>query len=157
MSLLILTLVATSDIIILENVTRCRKGAIMAIIKQYHKDTDTTYVYESVSYWDAEKGQSRSKRRVIGKLDPVTGEIIPTGKRGRTKQENNEEPAPLKKSISSSDDSAQKILQLELTITTLNKRIKELENTVEMYQKAMDHISTLSAKISTECSTVISE
>ena len=50
----------------------------MAIIKQYHKDTDTTYVYESVSYWDAEKGQSRSKRRVIGKLDPVTGEIIPT-------------------------------------------------------------------------------
>ena len=24
----------------------------MAIVKQYHKDTDTTYVYESVSYWD---------------------------------------------------------------------------------------------------------
>ena len=55
----------------------------MAIIKQYHKDTDTTYVYESTSYWDEEKKQSRSKRRVIGKLDPVTGEIIPTGKRGR--------------------------------------------------------------------------
>ena len=31
----------------------------MAIIKQYHRDTDTTYVYESTSYWDAEKGQSR--------------------------------------------------------------------------------------------------
>ena len=55
----------------------------MAIIKQYHKDTDTTYVYESISYWDEEKKQSRSKRRVIGKLDPVTGEIVPTGKRGR--------------------------------------------------------------------------
>ena len=27
----------------------------MAIIRQYHKDTDTTYVYESISYWDAEK------------------------------------------------------------------------------------------------------
>ena len=35
----------------------------MAIVKQYHKDTDTTYVYESVSYWDEEKKQSRSKRR----------------------------------------------------------------------------------------------
>ena len=45
----------------------------MAIIKQYHKDTDTTYVYESISYWDEEKKQSRSKRRVIGKLDPETG------------------------------------------------------------------------------------
>ena len=55
----------------------------MAIIKQYHKDTDTTYVYESISYWDEEKKQSRSKRRVIGKLDPETGEIIPTGRRGR--------------------------------------------------------------------------
>ena len=42
----------------------------MALIRQYHKDTDTTYVYESISYWDEEKKQSRSKRRVIGKLDP---------------------------------------------------------------------------------------
>ena len=59
----------------------------MAIVKQYHKDTNTTYVYESESYWDAEKGQSRSRRRVIGKLDPETGEIIPTGKRGRKKKD----------------------------------------------------------------------
>jgi len=55
----------------------------MAIIKQYHKDTDTTYVYESISYWDPEKKQSRSRRKCIGKIDPVTGEMIPTGKRGR--------------------------------------------------------------------------
>lgn len=114
-------------------------------------------MYESVSYWDAEKGQSRSKRRVIGKLDPVTGEIIPTGKRGRTKQEKPEESTPAKEHIPVTDDSAQKILQLELTITSLNKRIKELENNVEMYQKALNHISTLSTKISTECSTVINE
>ena len=59
----------------------------MAIIKQYHKDTDTTYVYDSASYWDAEKGQSRSKRKLLGKLDPQTGEIIPTGQRGRKKKE----------------------------------------------------------------------
>ena len=59
----------------------------MAIIKQYHKDTDTTYVYDSTSYWDAEKGQSRSKRKLLGKLDPKTGEIIPTGQRGRKKKE----------------------------------------------------------------------
>ena len=62
----------------------------MSIIKQYHKDTDTTYVYESESYWDPERKQSRSKRKVVGKVDPETGEIIPTGKRGRKKQA----PAP---------------------------------------------------------------
>ena len=65
----------------------------MAIVKQYHKDTNTTYVYESESYWDAEKGQSRSRRRVIGKLDPETGEIIPTGswilKQGRSSLQEN--------------------------------------------------------------------
>lgn len=27
----------------------------MSIIKQYHKDTGITYVYESESYWDKEK------------------------------------------------------------------------------------------------------
>ena len=59
----------------------------MAIIKQYHKDTDTTYVYESISYWDAEKGQSRSKRKCIGKIDPESGEMVPTGKRGKQKKE----------------------------------------------------------------------
>ena len=33
-------------------------GSVMALIKQYHKDTDTTYVYESISYWDEEKKRS---------------------------------------------------------------------------------------------------
>lgn len=40
----------------------------MAIIRQYHKDTDTTYVYESESYWVPELGQSRSRRKLLGKL-----------------------------------------------------------------------------------------
>ena len=53
----------------------------MAIIKQYHKDTGITYVYESESYWDKEKKQPRSRRRLVGKLDPETGEVIPTGRK----------------------------------------------------------------------------
>ena len=55
----------------------------MAIIKKYNKDNNTTYVYDSVSYWDKEKQQPRSKRKLIGKIDPETGEIIPTAGRGR--------------------------------------------------------------------------
>lgn len=55
----------------------------MAIIKEYQKKTGTTYVFESISVWDKEKKQSRAKRRLIGKIDPATGEIVPTGKRGR--------------------------------------------------------------------------
>jgi hypothetical protein len=44
-----------------------------------------TYIYESESYWDKEKKQPRSKRTLIGKLDEVTGELVPTGKSGRKK------------------------------------------------------------------------
>ena len=95
----------------------------MAIIKQYHRDTDTTYVYESTSYWDAEKGQSRSKRRVIGKIDPGTGEIVPTGKRGRSKKT---QPDQMKEAVLSGFESPAdeadrgQILQLELSVKTGN-------------------------------------
>ena len=55
----------------------------MAIIKKYNKANGTTYVYESVSYWDKEKQQPRSKRKLIGKIDPETGEVVPTNGKGR--------------------------------------------------------------------------
>lgn len=36
-----------------------------------------TYVYESESYWDREKKQPRSRRKLIGHVDPETGEVVP--------------------------------------------------------------------------------
>lgn len=51
-----------------------------AIVYQTNKSTGITYAYESESYWDKEKQQSRAKRKCIGKLDPETREIIPTRK-----------------------------------------------------------------------------
>lgn len=56
----------------------------MGIIKNIDKRSGITYVYESKSYWDKEKKQSRSKRTLIGRLDEVTGEVIPTD--GRCKR-----------------------------------------------------------------------
>ena len=98
----------------------------MAIIKQYHKDTDTTYVYESISYWDEEKKQSRSKRRVIGKLDPVTGEIVPTGKRGRrSKNPENRQEIP---AASAADRQAEeKIRELTSALAESRARVTALE------------------------------
>lgn len=45
-------------------------------IKHFNKNTGVTYVYESVSYWDKEKQQARNKKVCIGKLDPLSGELI---------------------------------------------------------------------------------
>ncbi len=56
----------------------------MAIVTQTDKRSGITYAYETTYYWDKEKQQSRSKRVCIGKVDPVSGEIIPT--RGRVKK-----------------------------------------------------------------------
>ena len=66
----------------------------MAIVHQHDKRSGITYVYESASYWDKEKKQSRSKRKLIGRLDPATGEILPTDGRGRRRGETHiDEPA----------------------------------------------------------------
>ena len=45
-------------------------------VHHVNKTTGVTYVYESVSYWDKEKKQARNKQVCVGKLDPVTGELL---------------------------------------------------------------------------------
>jgi len=62
-----------------------------AIIKQYDKRSGITYVYESISYWDKEKKQSRAKRKLIGRINSE-GKIVPTDGRGkkRKNKQNNE-------------------------------------------------------------------
>ena len=46
------------------------------IVFQTNKQTGIKYAYESISYWDKDKKQARSKRQYIGRVDPETGEII---------------------------------------------------------------------------------
>ncbi len=103
----------------------------MAIIQQYHKDTDTTYVYESESYWVPELGQSRSRRKCIGKIDPKTGEIVPCGKRG-PKKKAPESPAETvdseeyKRLRSKYEQSLAETTQLRLKLSETEKELSEL-------------------------------
>jgi hypothetical protein len=68
---------------------------VTAIIHQTDKRTGITYAYESVSYWDKEKKQSRAKRKLIGRVDPVTGDITPTRKKKNNKSETPKNPGPV--------------------------------------------------------------
>ena len=61
-------------------------GVYLATIYQTNKKTGITYVIESESYWDKEKQQPRSHRTIIGKINPDTGEIVPTKKYNRVKK-----------------------------------------------------------------------
>jgi transposase len=50
----------------------------MGIVFQTNKKTGVTYAYENASFWDKEKQQSRSNRKLIGKVDPSSNKIVPT-------------------------------------------------------------------------------
>lgn len=50
----------------------------MGIIYWTNKQTGITYAYNNEAYWDKNKKQSRAKRTLLGKVDPVTGEIVQT-------------------------------------------------------------------------------
>jgi hypothetical protein len=51
-------------------------------VNHVNKATGVTYVYESVSFWDKEKKQSRNKQVCVGKLDPTSGKFIPSKRLG---------------------------------------------------------------------------
>ena len=101
----------------------------MGIIYQKDKRTGITYAYESMAFWDKEKKQSRAKRRLIGRVDPDTKEIVPTDGRGR-KRSPYYDPASDK-----SEDMPKTVKELKAEIRRLRseneallKRIDDLEN-----------------------------
>jgi len=55
----------------------------MAIVYQHDKRSGITYAYDSHAWWDKEKQMSRATRRLIGRVDPATGQIVPTNGRNR--------------------------------------------------------------------------
>lgn len=123
----------------------------MAIIQQYHKDTDTTYVYESESYWVPELGQSRSKRKLLGKLDPATGEIVPCGKRGPKKKS----PEAGEEQVSASEytklrgqyeQSQTEATKLRLSLTEMEKELSDLKRQNQRMANTIQKIRGLIAE-----------
>lgn len=91
------------------------------VVYQVDKKTGVKYAYESVSYWDKEKQQPRSKREYIGKVDPETGKIIP--KKGRR--------VPSEEASASDDE---KFLLLHDEIKRKDEELKELRKELKEYK-----------------------
>ena len=100
----------------------------MGIIKQYDKRSGITYAYESHAYWDSEKKMSRAKRTLLGRIDPETGEIVPTDGRNRKKKEEKPTTTP---SLEDYKEMYEKLLKKyeaqEQIIKSLQEKIKKLE------------------------------
>lgn len=119
-----------------------------SIIRKLNKQTGITYVYESESYWDKEKKQPRSRRKLIGKIDEETGEIIPTNGRGNRKKM---EPADIPETASSDREletlcrkQAERIRQDEAEISALKKQVMELTLSAGDYKRRLSKIQELS-------------
>ncbi len=119
-----------------------------SIIKKLNKQTGVTYVYESESYWDKEKKQPRSRRKLIGKIDEETGEIVPTGGRGRSKKKKADdisETLPPDSDLETlCPEQADQLRQNDAEISALKKQVTELTLSVNEYKRRLSKIEELS-------------
>ena len=110
---------------------------MVAQIDVYNRARGVTYVYESISYWDKELKQPRSKRTLIGKRDS-DGNIVPTGGRGRKKSTSSEsgndhsDPSNARK-----DQYIQLLAEKDAEICELKCRLAESEALVQYYESTI--------------------
>lgn len=118
---------------------RIGKEIIMSIVRYTNKKTGVVTLYESTSHYDPETKQSRPIRKYLGKLDPETGELVPSKKR---KKKEEQPPA------GSSDIELKNALQ-EKTRECLEKerRIRELEEELKKLRSSMSRIIVASRSI----------
>jgi len=96
----------------------------MAIVYQHDKRSGLTYAYESHSYWDKEKKITRANRRLIGRVDSETGEIVPTDGRHKKDKIKNEIPGePDYKELY--EKLQKKFAAQEILIAALTKELSE--------------------------------
>ena len=118
------------------------------IVKSLNKKTGVMYAYSAESYYIPGVG-SRSHRKCIGKIDPDSGAIVPTGKRGpRPKQKKPDEAIAKQETgtTGSSElkaaliESTQKVNALESTVQKQKEKIAQLEMQIIRMQKAFSTI-----------------
>ncbi len=107
----------------------------MSISKSYNKQNGVTYVYEvTENYWDKEKKRPQTKRKLIGKIDPETGEIIPTSRKKK-----NAENGGTQDYKARYESAAKIIAQQEKDITDLKKELGSVLSDELTYLSEIEH------------------
>jgi len=98
----------------------------MGIVYQLDKRSGITYAYESKAWWDKERKQSRSKRRLIGRVDEATGEIVPTDGRVRRAAERRAEEARRPRYKQMYEEQLARVAELEAEVARLESELEAL-------------------------------
>lgn len=109
-----------------------------SIVYQIDKKTGAKYAFESVSYWDKEKKQPRSKRKYLGKVDPETGNIIPSRGRSVHSEEGTQDKSDLY-ALHNEIKNRDKIIEsLRFDLDELNEKYNELLITVQKIRSLVE-------------------
>ncbi|MDO4539211.1 MAG: hypothetical protein Q4B54_13690 [Coriobacteriales bacterium] len=114
----------------------------MGIVYQLDKRSGITYAYENKAWWDKEKGQSRSKRTLIGRVDKETGKIVPTSGTMRKAAERKAEEARRPRYKEMYQEQLARVEELEA-------KVAELEGEVARVAALEDEVARLKAQIAT--------
>ena len=101
----------------------------MSISKSYNKNNGVTCVYDVYqNYWDKDLKKQVTRRRCLDKIDPKTGEFIPSKK----KKEADQKPEPSSKkpaALSRTADDHQIVFLQELS-ASLESQINDLNSVI---------------------------
>lgn len=107
----------------------------MSISKSYNIQNGVTYVYEvTENYWDKEKKRPQTKRKLIGKIDPETGEIVPTSRKKK-----NAENGGTQDYKARFESAAKIIAQQEKDIADLKKELSSALSDELTYLSEIEH------------------
>lgn len=107
------------------------------VVYQYDKRSKITYAYENHPYVEKGTGKHKAKRKLIGRLDTQTNQIVPTdGRKKRKQQRDAAEKAAADKVDQASPEDYKVLYEKLLTKwTSLETRISALEAAVEELKK----------------------
>ena len=101
------------------------------IIYQTNKKNGIKYAYKSESYRDPVTKKPKSKRTYLGRVDPVTDEIIPkaeSGKRNRASISDSSIPDHIQEELASRNET---IRTLRQQVSTFEATLKSLKASIE--------------------------
>lgn len=118
------------------------------IVYQTDKKTGVKYAYESISYWDKDKKQPRSKRKYIGRVDPETGGIISSGRKKNIPANVGNDQNPVHFAA---------IPQLQEDLLKKESQIRQLQTELTKLSAKYDKAEKLLAKIASSTNTFMEE
>jgi|GEM_PF-3937596 hypothetical protein len=110
---------------------------LQGVIYQYDKRSGITYAYENHPYIEKGTGKHKSKRKLIGRLDTDTNQIVATdGRRKNKKQRDAAEKTAAEKVRDTSPQDYKTLYETLLAKwTNLESRVSALESSVKDLKK----------------------